>query len=159
MERRAFIRNSSLTLACLAFLSNRSLARLLEDPAWKIKMLTKEIGVFTEKGGTILFMVSKEGFVVVDSQFPEQSKHLIDELTLLGCQVAPRLFLEHRDDLNQLRGGLEIRLARLVGHGVWQIAEVHSGVAGEREDERDETDFQLIVWLTHGRPSKSRMVP
>src|SRR5918993_146699 len=80
MERRAFIRNSSLTLACLAFLSNRSLARLLEDPAWKIKMLTKEIGVFTEKGGTILFMVSKEGFVVVDSQFPEQSKHLIDEL-------------------------------------------------------------------------------
>ena len=80
MERRSFIRNSSLTLASIAFLTNRSLANLLEDPAWKIKMLTKEIGVFTEKGGTILFMVSKEGFVVVDSQFPEQSKHLIDEL-------------------------------------------------------------------------------
>lgn len=55
------------------------MARLLADPAWKIKMLTKEIGVFTEKGGTILFMSSKDGIVVVDSQFPEQSQHLIDE--------------------------------------------------------------------------------
>ena len=43
-------------------------------------MLTKEIGVFTEKGGTIVFMLSKDGMVVVDSQFPEQSQHLIDEL-------------------------------------------------------------------------------
>ncbi len=80
MQRRTFIRNSGLTLAALAFLSNRSIAQLLEDPAWKIKMLTKEIGVFTEKGGTILFMLSKDGIVVVDSQFPEQSQHLIDEL-------------------------------------------------------------------------------
>ena len=80
MERRTFIRNSSLTLASLALSTNGTLASLLEDPAWKIKMLTKEIGVFTEKGGTILFMVSKEGFVVVDRQFPEQSKHLIDEM-------------------------------------------------------------------------------
>ena len=80
MQRRSFLRNSGLTLASLAFLNNRTLARLMEDPAWKINMLTKEIGVFTEKGGTILFMLSKDGIVVVDSQFPEQSQHLIDEL-------------------------------------------------------------------------------
>lgn len=80
MRRRSFIRSSTLTLSALAILSNRSLAGMLKDPAWKIKMLTKEIGVFTEKGGTILFMRSNEGIVVVDSQFPEQSQHLIDEL-------------------------------------------------------------------------------
>ena len=80
MHRKSFLRNSGLTLASLAFLNNRTLARLMEDPAWKINMLTKEIGVFTEKGGTILFMLSKDGIVVVDSQFPEQSQHLIDEL-------------------------------------------------------------------------------
>lgn len=80
MHRKLFLRNSGLTLASLAFLNNRTLARLMEDPAWKINMLTKEIGVFTEKGGTILFMLSKDGIVVVDSQFPEQSQHLIDEL-------------------------------------------------------------------------------
>jgi len=43
-------------------------------------MLNKESGVFTEKGGTILFSSTKEGMVVIDAQFPEQSQHLIDEL-------------------------------------------------------------------------------
>lgn len=80
MQRRNFLRNSSLIVAGLAFLSNKTLAQFLADPAWKIKMLNDTMGVFTEKGGTILFMISKEGMVVVDSQFPEQSQHLIDEL-------------------------------------------------------------------------------
>ena len=40
MQRRNFIRNSSLALAGLAFLSNKTLAQLLADPTWKIKMLT-----------------------------------------------------------------------------------------------------------------------
>jgi len=43
-------------------------------------MLTDDIGIFTEKGGTIAFLLSKKEIVVVDSQFPDQSKHLIDEL-------------------------------------------------------------------------------
>jgi len=80
MQRRNFLRNTSLTLASLAFLSNKTLAQFLADPAWKIKMLNDTMGVFTEKGGTILFMIGKQGLVVVDSQFPEQSQHLIDEL-------------------------------------------------------------------------------
>ncbi len=37
-------------------------------------------GIFTEKGGTILFALGKDGIIVVDSEFPEQSQHLIDEL-------------------------------------------------------------------------------
>jgi len=95
MQRRTFLRNSSLTLASLAFLSNRTIAQLLADPAWKIKMLTKEIGVFTEKGGTILFMLSKDGIVVVDSQFPEQSQHLIDELKKQSTQPFRLLINTH----------------------------------------------------------------
>lgn len=47
---------------------------------WKITMLRNEVGIFTERGGTIAFLLSKKGIVVVDSQFPDQSKHLIDEL-------------------------------------------------------------------------------
>ena len=69
MQRRNFIRNSSLALAGLAFISNKTLAQLLADPTWKIKMLTDTIGVFTEKGGTIVFMIGKKGLTVVDAQF------------------------------------------------------------------------------------------
>ncbi|MGB5007211.1 MAG: MBL fold metallo-hydrolase [Ferruginibacter sp.] len=80
MQRRSFLRNTGLTMAGLALLNKNSLASFLNDPAWKIKMLTDDIGIFTEKGGTIAFYLSREGAVVVDSQFPDSVQHLIDEL-------------------------------------------------------------------------------
>jgi glyoxylase-like metal-dependent hydrolase (beta-lactamase superfamily II) len=95
MQRRNFIRNSGLVLTSLALLSNKTLAQFLADPAWKIKMLTDTMGVFTEKGGTILFMLGKEGLVVVDSQFPEQSQHLIDELKKRSRQPFQLLINTH----------------------------------------------------------------
>ncbi len=80
MQRRSFLRNTGLTFASLSLLSKESLAAFLTDPAWKIKMLTDDIGIFTEKGGTIAFYLSKDGPVVVDAQFPDSAQHLIDEL-------------------------------------------------------------------------------
>ena len=80
MQRRNFLRNTGLTLAGLALFNQQMAAAFFAQPAFKIKMLTDTIGVFTEKGGTILFYISKKGMVVVDSQFPEQSQHLIEEL-------------------------------------------------------------------------------
>ncbi len=80
MQRRHFLRTSALTAGIFSLSPKDLLASLLQQPAWKIKMLTKETGLFTERGGTILFTVTKEGMVVVDTQFPEQSQHLIDEL-------------------------------------------------------------------------------
>jgi len=80
MQRRSFLRNTGLTIASLALLNKESLAAFLNDPTWNIKMLTDDIGIFTEKGGTIAFYLSKEGAVVVDAQFPDTAPHLIDEL-------------------------------------------------------------------------------
>jgi cyclase len=79
MRRSEFIRSSALALGAAAFLRNNLFASLLADP-WKVTMLRENIGIFTERGGTIGFLLSKDGTVVVDSQFPDQSKHLIDEL-------------------------------------------------------------------------------
>ena len=80
MQRRHFLRTTALTAGILSLSAKDLLASLLQQPAWKIRMLNKETGIFTERGGTILFTVTKEGMVVVDTQFPEQSQHLIDEL-------------------------------------------------------------------------------
>src|SRR6185436_16305493 len=79
MERRQFIKHTTLTAALLTFSSKELLAHFYADP-WKVKMLRNDIGIFTERGGTIGFLLSKKGIVVVDAQFPDQSKHLIDEL-------------------------------------------------------------------------------
>ncbi|CAN5437113.1 MBL fold metallo-hydrolase [soil metagenome] len=80
MNRKIFIRNSAFTAAGLLIAQKNLLASFFQQSVWKIKMLNKETGIFTEKGGTILFTFTKDGIVVVDTEFPEQSQHLIDEL-------------------------------------------------------------------------------
>lgn len=80
MERRSFLRNTGLTIGALALLSKSSLAKYLEDPAYKVRMLTHNTGIFIEKGGTILFMLTNEGTIIVDSQFPETAPHLVLEV-------------------------------------------------------------------------------
>lgn len=69
----------ALTLGAISAGNPNALAAFGPDP-WKIKMLTADTGVFTEKGGTIMFYNSSDGIMVVDSQFPEQAGHLIAEL-------------------------------------------------------------------------------
>jgi cyclase len=79
MNRRSFIQNTALTFGALTIGQQKIVHAMFDDP-WKIKMLTDNIGVFTEKGGTIAFMLGKKEIVVVDAEFPEQSQHLITEL-------------------------------------------------------------------------------
>lgn len=79
MHRRTFIQNSALAIGALTLSQQKIIAAITEDP-WKITMLRNDIGIFEERGGTIAFLLNKKGIVVVDSQFPDQSKHLIDEL-------------------------------------------------------------------------------
>jgi len=80
MHRRLFIRNSALILGSGLAFQQQVLGNLFQQPAYKIQMLRENLGIFTERGGTIGFLLTKEGIIVVDSQFPEQSQHLIDEL-------------------------------------------------------------------------------
>jgi glyoxylase-like metal-dependent hydrolase (beta-lactamase superfamily II) len=86
MNRRSFLQNTALTIGALTIAQQKIFSAffLQRSPfgqqPWKITMLTNELGIFTERGGTIAFLLSKKGIVVVDAQFPDQSKHLIDEL-------------------------------------------------------------------------------
>jgi glyoxylase-like metal-dependent hydrolase (beta-lactamase superfamily II) len=48
--------------------------------AGTVKMLRNNVGIYTERGGTMGFFLSKEGIAVVDSQFPEQSTNFISEI-------------------------------------------------------------------------------
>ncbi len=80
MQRRQFIRNTGLGTGLLALSSKSLLANLFQQPAFALRSLRKGVGIFTERGGTIAYYPSKEGYIIVDSQFPDPSKHLIAEL-------------------------------------------------------------------------------
>lgn len=79
MNRRSFIQNTALSFGALTLAQQKLFSELFQQN-WKITMLRNDIGIFTERGGTIGFLLSKKGIVVVDAQFPDTSKHLIDEL-------------------------------------------------------------------------------
>ncbi len=79
MQRRSFIRNTAFTIGALTLGQQKLFANLFSY-AGNIKMLRNNVGIYTERGGTIGFLLSDEGIVVIDSQFPEQSKNFIAEV-------------------------------------------------------------------------------
>ena len=81
MKRREFISNSAgfLVLSMIGARQVAALTSYRQDP-FSMSDLRGGIGIFTERGGTIAYLITGEGIVVVDSQFPEQSQHLITEL-------------------------------------------------------------------------------
>ncbi|MCK5701018.1 MAG: MBL fold metallo-hydrolase [Cyclobacteriaceae bacterium] len=80
-SRRNFIQKSMFTAAGISVAQQSLLAKIFMDELpYTMKPLRNNVGFFTERGGTIGWMISKNGIVVVDTQFPEQSKHLIDAI-------------------------------------------------------------------------------
>ena len=85
MNRRSFIQNTALTFGALTLAQQNIFSALLKKPnaaapPFMFHMMTDKIGVFTESGGTIGFMIDKKGVVVVDAQFPTTAPHMISEL-------------------------------------------------------------------------------
>ncbi len=116
MKRKQFIRASTFTMAALTLADFRSLAYYFAD-TWKIKMLRNDIGIFTEKGGTIAFMLSKKGIVIVDSEFPEQAQHLITELKKRSDRSFHLLINTHHHG-DHTAGNIEFKnlVPHVVGH-------------------------------------------
>ena len=91
-NRRNFIKNTALVTG-YSFLFGQLYACkgskipqniiLPEGATFNMEFLRGGVGFFTERGGTIGWMASKDGIVVVDTQFPEQSQNLVGELTKL----------------------------------------------------------------------------
>ncbi len=77
MFRRTFFQTGA---AVVPLLHAHPLFRILNLSAYDMKPLRRNVGYFFEQGGTIGWLMQKDGIVVIDAQFPEQAGHLIDEL-------------------------------------------------------------------------------
>jgi cyclase len=80
MHRRIFLRNTSILSVSTLLFQKNALASVFNNFDYNIKMLRNDVGIFTERGGTIGFLLSKDGIVVIDAQFPDTAQHLIDDL-------------------------------------------------------------------------------
>lgn len=80
MYRRTFLRNAGILSGSALLFQKKALAGMFNTFDYNIRMLRNDIGIFTERGGTIGFLLSKDGIVVIDAQFPDTAQHLIDDL-------------------------------------------------------------------------------
>jgi Zn-dependent hydrolases, including glyoxylases len=80
MLRRQFIHQSSF-LAAVSLMPYKKLMKQIAMGAdFNVRMLRENVGIFTERGGTIGFLLNNDGIVVIDAQFPDTAPHLIAEL-------------------------------------------------------------------------------
>ncbi|MEO6070412.1 MAG: MBL fold metallo-hydrolase [Chitinophagaceae bacterium] len=80
MERRYFIRNTALLAGTSLLFQKTLLAQIFNVSQNNIRMLRNNVGIFTEKGGTIGFVITNEGIVVIDAQFPDSAAHFIEQV-------------------------------------------------------------------------------
>lgn len=76
MHRRHFIQTSLFAGTSLLF-QKQLVAQLARTDEGSLRMLRNNVGIYTERGGTIGFLLSKDGILVIDAQFPDTAPHFI----------------------------------------------------------------------------------
>src|SRR5690349_19360710 len=95
MHRRHFLRNTGILAGLSLFAQKEALAHIFRTSPNAIQMLRDNVGIYTERGGTIGFLLAKEGIVVIDSQFADTSKNFIDEVKKTNSQPFKYLLNTH----------------------------------------------------------------
>ena len=136
MRRRSFLQNSALTFGALTT-NHKSFFKMFIDDLWKVTMLTDNIGIFTERGGTIAFHFSREGITVIDAQFPDTAVHLIDELKKRNGQPF-RLLINTHHHLDHSSGNIAFKdiVTRVLAHENSLINQKNVAVAQKTEDKQ-----------------------
>ncbi len=94
VTRKDFIKSSSLLLGGL-FLGGSRFFEVLQDDVKGFKNIRDNIGIFTERGGTILWYVSNDGIAIVDAQFPGSAKNMHEGLKKKSAKRIDYLFNTH----------------------------------------------------------------
>ena len=77
MHRRTFLQNAAMLTAGSLLFRQQAFASFFTRPP-QLRMLRNNVGIFTERGGSIGVMLGKEGIVVIDSQFADTAPHMIE---------------------------------------------------------------------------------
>jgi cyclase len=93
ISRKEFLKTTSL-IAGGMILPAKLFSRILDEPI-NFKNITDNIGIYTERGGTIGWLVSNNGVVVIDSQFPDTAKNFMAGLLQKTSRKIDILFNTH----------------------------------------------------------------
>ena len=95
MHRRNFLYQTGLLAGASLLFQQKAMSQLLGTQQGQIRMLRRNVGIYTERGGTIGFAITGDGIIVIDSQFPEQAGHFIEQVKKESAQPFTYLLNTH----------------------------------------------------------------
>jgi len=143
MHRRNFLYQTGLLAGASLLFQQSAMAQWLGTQQGNIRMLRRNVGIFTERGGTIGFAITGDGIIVIDSQFPEQASHFMEAVKKEAAQPFKYLLNTHHH--GDHTGG-NIAFKGLVEHVV-----AHENALGHLKTTADKSgnlDKQLLPDLT-----------
>lgn len=152
MHRRNFLRDTGLLAGAGLLMQQQVLASFFYTPAFAIKMLRKNVGVFTERGGTIGFVLTTEGIIAIDSQFPDTAKNFIAEAQKLSSKPFKYLLNTHHHGDHS---GGNIAFKGLAEH----VAAHQNSAANQKRvaEAQNKLDTQLLPDITFDKELKLKM--
>ncbi len=93
--RKEFLKASSIIAGGLLLPGSKNFGRMSQQAAGNFKNLRDNLGIYTERGGTIGWYVSDDAVVVIDTQFPESAKNMLAGLQKKTSRKIDLLFNTH----------------------------------------------------------------
>ena len=95
LTRKEFLKASSLLAGGLLLPGSKNFGRVFQQSTGNFKNLRDNIGIYTEKGGTIGWFLSQDAFVVIDTQYPDSAKNMLTGLQKKTSRNIDLLFNTH----------------------------------------------------------------
>lgn len=135
-NRRQFLHTSSIAVGTMVLPAQKWLYQLLA-PAGEMKTLRNNVGIFTERGGTIAWLIDKQGIVVVDTQFPDTAVHLIEEIKKQSSLELDLLINTHHHG-DHTGGNIAFKgmVKKVVAHQNSKANQERVAVSGKTEDKQ-----------------------
>ncbi|KAF0150314.1 MAG: metallo-beta-lactamase superfamily protein [Ignavibacteria bacterium] len=141
VTRKDFLKTGALLSGGLFFGSNKMFSNL-QTQTYIFKELRNNIGIFTERGGTIGWHATNDGVVVIDAQYPETAKNLIAALQQKTSHKIDVLFnTHHHGDHTSGNIFLKDYAGKIVAHENCKMLQ-------EKNDKKDPAKPQAYATLT-----------
>jgi glyoxylase-like metal-dependent hydrolase (beta-lactamase superfamily II) len=131
MYRRTFVQTATLAIPATAL---PSWLHFLKPGAGDMFPMRRNVGYFTERGGTIGWLNHPNGIVVIDSQWKEQAEHLI-ELIMKGTMKPIDYLINTHHHGDHTSGNIAFKgIARnVLAHENSKINQMNSAKANNNE--------------------------
>ena len=143
LDRRRFLRITAAGVAGGAISPALPLRSLFgTEPPGDFRTLRRNVGIFTERGGTMGWLANDEGIAVVDSQYPDTARNFLAGLPGRGGrEVDVLLNSHHHGDHTAGNEVFRDETRRIVAHA--RARELHREVGGaDAEGALADTTFQ-----------------